>query len=305
VAASLLLGASAWSQTPYRGRTDLVSVYATVTDKTGRLIFDLTRDDFEVRDNGKIQPLSYFSNDIQPITIVVMLDRSGSMEENFSLVEDASEQFVRKLLPADRARIGNFSRQILISPADFTSDQAELIDVLQHGMQSIGPSPIWTAVDRSITALLNQEGRRVILLFTDGHDAPRPGQVSTDLKDVIRRSEIDEVMVYTIGLADTDYSMSSFLGRGRFGSSQGRPHLIKPDGGLRRLADQSGGGYFELGWHDNLGAVFTRVADELHHQYALAFPPGKLDGNMHSLEVKVKRPGLTARARKSYVAEPH
>ncbi len=147
-----------------------------------------------------------------------------------------------------------------------------------------------------------------MLLFTDGHDAPRPGQVFTELKDVIRRSEIDEVMVYAIGLADTDYSVSSWalhnrLGQFQLGKGGGRPQLLKPDSGLQKLADQSGGGYFELTWGDNLARAFTRVADELHHQYALAFPPTKLDGNVHKLEVKVKRPGLTARARKSYVAE--
>jgi Ca-activated chloride channel family protein len=296
----------AGAQDAYRSRTDLVSVYATVTDKTGRLVLDLTKNDFEVRDNGKVQTLKYFSNDIQPITIVVMLDRSGSMEENFSLVETASERFVRKLLPEDRARIGNFSRQIVISPSDFTADQETLLRVLRNDMQSVGPSPIWTAVDRSITALLHEEGRRVVLLFTDGHDAPRPGQVFTELKDVIRRSEIDEVMVYTIGLADTDYSMSSWVRPGGFGPihiTQSRRQLVKPDPGLRRLAEQSGGGYFELTWGDDLGATFTRVADELHHQYALAFPPPKLDGEVHKLDVKVLRPGLTARARRSYVAE--
>jgi Ca-activated chloride channel family protein len=294
------------AQQPYRSRTDLVSVYATVTDKTGRLVLDLTKADFEVRDNGKVQPLTYFSNDIQPITIVVMLDRSGSMEENFSLVEQASERFVDKLLPADRARIGNFSRQIVISPPGFTGNQELLLRVLREEMQPVGPSPVWTAVDRSITALLHEEGRRVVLLFTDGHDAPRPGQVYTELKDVIRRAEVDEVMVYTVGLADTDSVTSSWVRSNGFQPVQvsvSRRQVVKPDPGLRRLADQSGGGYFELTWGDDLGATFTRVADELHHQYALAFPPPKLDGDVHKLDVKVLRPGLTARARRSYVAE--
>src|SRR5438045_2442271 len=106
----------------YRSRVDLVSVYTTVTDRDGRLVLDLTKDDFEVRDNGKRQDVTYFSNDLQPITIVVMLDRSGSMEENFGLVREAAEHFIDKLMPADKARIGNFSGQILILPSEFTSD---------------------------------------------------------------------------------------------------------------------------------------------------------------------------------------
>jgi Ca-activated chloride channel family protein len=292
------------TQQPYRRRTDLVSVYTTVTDKFGRLEPDLRKEDFEVRDNGKVQPLTFFSNELQPITIVVMLDRSGSMEENFPLVTRATEQFIGKLLPEDRARIGSLSRDIVISPPKFTGDQDALLWVLRHGMQSVGPSPIWTAVDRSITALLPEDGRRVVLLFSDGYDAPRRGQIVTELKDVIRRSEIDEVMVYAIGLADFEArTVVTSRGRGSVTVSNGRGGLVKPDSGLRKLADQSGGGYFELTWQDDLGATFTRVADELHHQYALGFVPPKLDGEVHRLEVKVKRPGLTARARRSYVAE--
>jgi Ca-activated chloride channel family protein len=291
----------------FRTRTDLVSVYVTVTDKVGHLITDLKEEDFEVRDEGKPQKLTVFSNAVQPITIVVMLDRSGSMEDNFPLVQAAAERFIDQLGPEDKARIGNFSRQIIISPPDFTTERETLRSILRHDMQDVGPSPVWTAVDRSITALAKQDGRRVILLFTDGHDSPQAGQIATSLKDVARRAEVDEIMIYSIGLADTDLTMSAYalhtqLGQLGTGDSAKRK-LIKPDPGLKKLADQSGGSYFELTWDDDLPAVFTRVADELHHQYALAFPPAKLDGSVHKLEVKVKRDGLVVRARKSYVAE--
>jgi Ca-activated chloride channel homolog len=301
--------AAASAQQPFRVRTDVVSVYATVTDRDGRLVPDLTRDDFDVRDNGKRQPLTFFSNGVQPITIVLMLDRSGSMEDNFALVQDAAGQFLARLLPADRARIGNFSRQIVMLPSEFTSDRDILMRVLHRELQGVGPSPVWTAVDRSITSLLGQTGRRVVLLFSDGHDDPMRGQVRTDLKDVIRRSEIDEVMIYAIGLTDSDASIASWalqnrIGRIRIGQS-GRPRVIKPDKGLRQLADRSGGGYFELTWEQDLGAVFARVADELHRQYAMGFIPVRLDGKTHKLDVEVKRPDLRVRARQTYVAEPH
>ena len=95
----------------FRAGAELVSVYATVTDKEAHLITDLTKDDFVVSDEGKPQPITLFSNEIQPITVVVMLDRSGSMVEHTGLVRDAAEQFVRKLLPDDRARIGSLSRR--------------------------------------------------------------------------------------------------------------------------------------------------------------------------------------------------
>jgi len=293
-------------QQPFRGRTDLVSVYVTVTDRSGRLVTDLARGDFEVRDNGKRQPLTYFSSDLQPITCVVMLDRSLSMLDNFPLVEDATEQFINKLLPNDKVRIGDFSRQVVLRPLDFTSRQDELLKILHHGLQDFGPSPVWTAVDRSITALLPQAGRRVVLIFTDGHNSTMRGQIVTDLKDVARRAMIDEVMVYAIGLWQSPDLASAFVRRNTIGQLQLGTRTSKgekPDAGLRMLAEQTGGGYFELDWSQDLGATFSRVADELHRQYGLGFVPSKLDGEIHKLDVRITRPDLVVRARKSYVAE--
>lgn len=287
-------------QQPFRGRTDLVSVYTTVTDRSGRLVTDLGQNDFEVRDNGKLQKIEYFNRDLQPITGVVMLDRSRSMQDNFPLVERATEQFISKLLPADKIRLGHFSKRIVLSPDEFTSRQDELLDILHHGLQEFGPSPVWTSIDRSITALLPQSGRRVILIFTDGHDSSL-GQISDDLKDVTRRAMIDDVIVYAIGLWQTP-GVSPVLMPSDTPSSK-KPKGEKPDGGLRILAGQTGGGYFELDWSHDLGATFARVADELHQQYGLAFIPTTLDGKIHKLEVKARRSGLVVRARKSYVAE--
>ena len=76
----------------------------------------------------------------------------------------------------------------------------------------------------------------------------------------------------------------------------------RPDDGLPKIAAATGGGYFELTGTDDLNATFTRVADELHHQYALGFTPAKLDGKMHTLDVKIAKEGMAARARKSYLA---
>jgi VWFA-related protein len=288
--------------TPFRGGTELVSVYATVIDKDRHLVSDLSKDDFVVLDNGKAQTLTFFSNDIQPITVVVMLDRSLSMSDHFDLVRDAAAEFVKKLRAPDRARIGNFGETIVISPDGFTNDRAVLMGILEAGLQDVGfASPIWTAVDRSITALLHEHDRRVVLLFTDGQDEPVRGQVFTELKDVIHRAVYDEIMVYTIGLWT---SAAPTLGPKRRLTIGGGGKSLPPDPGLRKLADESGGGYFELTWHDHLADTFARVADELHHQYWLGFPPAKLDGKEHKLDVKVKRPGMAVQARRTYVAAP-
>jgi hypothetical protein len=98
------------AQTPqapaFHGGTHTVSVYATVSDRNGRSLPDLNQNDFAVFDNGVRQPVTLFRSDLQPITIVVMLDRSGSMLSNFELVKTAAGQFISQLLPDDRARVG-------------------------------------------------------------------------------------------------------------------------------------------------------------------------------------------------------
>jgi Ca-activated chloride channel family protein len=97
------------------------------------------------------------------------------------------------------------------------------------------------------------------------------------------------VMVYTIGL-----SVNYFNGA--------RQVQTRPDRSLRRIADETGGGHFELQKSDLLASTFTRVSQELRSQYLLAFVPENLDGKVHKLDVRVKRPGVTVRARRSYSA---
>lgn len=313
-------GVSLMAQEPtFRGATRTVAVYATVTGADGRLVTDLPRDAFAILDNGKRQELTLFANDIQPITVVVLLDRSGSMKANFTLVQQAAERFVDAMLPADKARVGSFSNRIQIDPRDFTSDRGELLQILRTELQEEGPTPLWNAVNVGITALLHQQGRRVILVFTDGMDAPLNFSGSNNtLKGVMKRAEEEDVMVYAIGLAGSDptagggyprggFGRGGFGGQGPFGRAGfgggGRPPMAdKPDEGLLKIAPATGGGYFELTSASNLGATFAKVADELHHQYALGFTPEKLDGKMHSLEVKVAGEGRAVRARKSYLA---
>jgi hypothetical protein len=79
--------------------------------------------------------------------------------------------------------------------------------------------------------------------------------------------------------------------------------ITKPDPGLKRIATETGGGYFELKTSDELNSTFTRVADELHRQYVLGFTPSVLDGKVHQLNVVVKKTGMKARARTSYLAD--
>ena len=310
VAAVAVAGAqepTAPTQPTFRSGSRTVAVYATVTDTTGRLITDLTRDDFEIHDNGKKQAITLFESGVQPITLVMMIDRSGSMVSAFRLVRSAAEQFVAHLLPGDKVRIGSFANRIQLDPRDFTSSQRDMVAILRTELQEAGPTPLWNAVNVGITALLHQDGRRVVLVFTDGVDRPM-GRNNISYRDVARNAEREDVMIFAIGLATREFG-GRRRGGGRTGGALGagmlrpQPEEPKVDSGLPKIAAETGGGYFELTSANNLSSTFTRIADELHRQYALAFTPAVLDDKTHKLEVRVRRPGAVARARKSYIAK--
>ena len=168
VAAAVSL--SAQQQPPvFRSGVQTVSLFATVTDATGRLIPDLTKDDFEILDNNKPQTVTLFGNELQFIKVVVMLDESGSMVNNIERVKEGAEQFLLRLLPDDLARIGSFEDKMIVSP-EFTSDRNDLIGFLKDKLQYGNGTRLWDAVDYGMNALAPLDGRRVVLVFTDGGD---------------------------------------------------------------------------------------------------------------------------------------
>jgi Ca-activated chloride channel homolog len=282
----LCVGLTLGGQEPtFKSGTRVVPVIATVTDGTGRLVPGLEKEDFTILDNGKPQEVSLFLSETTPFTVVVMLDYSASMTANLELLKAAAEQFLLRMLPADKGQVGSFSDKIQMS-GTFTSDRDDLIgalDDLQYG----NPTRLYDAINESLAALRPVQGRKVVLVFTDGADTfSRIG-----MGDVLDRAKEEETMIYAIGL-ESEY----FNGV--------RKVSTRPDRGLKRLADETGGGYFELKKTDDLSPTFTRVAQELHSQYTLGFTPAVLDGKEHKLALKMRDPKMNGRARKSYIASP-
>ena len=306
VLAALAFGlpAGAGQQQPvFRGRGDAVRVFVTVTDHDGRLVPSLTRDDFEVRDEGKPQPLTQFDNSPQPIRIVVMLDVSGSMAGNLPLLREASEQLIARLRPDDLARVGSFGADVTISP-QFTHDPQELIAALPEDIPEDAPTPLWRAVNEAMNTFGDEDAeRRVILVLSDGKDS---GPIDFRHKpsseaDVIDRARDEDVMIYAVGMHSRPLRRPMQRGIGP-GSLQAALLQDLPDPGLAKVAEETGGGYAEIRYGEDLGAAFARVADELHSQYLLGFAPPKRDGKVHHIDVRVSGKGLKSRGRRSYVA---
>lgn len=248
-------------------------VYATVQSRDGRLVPGLTKDDFEVHDEGRPAPITVFSSDPQPITVAVLLDMSGSMESHFLRVREATRHLIDALAAGDRARIGTFGAEVALSP-HLTGDKRILQRVLAEELWPGGRTPLWEAVVAAMRSLDRESGRRVVLAVTDGFDSD-DGPVG----EARRRAERDGFMIYAIGLEGS---------------------LLEEE--LLDLAERTGGGHFVLERNAELTAAMTRVIEELRHQYLIGFSPGVADGRMHRLQVRVNRERMSVRARRQYRA---
>ncbi len=347
-------------QPTFRGTTDLVRVFVTVQDRDGRLVTNLTKDTFEVRDDGKAQEITTFDNTPLPIRLVVMLDCSGSMSGNLALLRESTQELFTRLGAKDAARVGQFGNDVIISP-EFTRDVRELDRAMPTYIEPNAPTPLWRAVDEAMNrfhgnpekkedtddsaeararrraakragavsaasdgnagngssassdstgsngsddaaAIAGGEMRPVVLVLSDGKDsgpigfnARYVGQV-----DVIDRARKEGVMIYGIGMRSRE-AHPRMPGIGP-GGLQAALLADLPDPGLAKVAEETGGGYAEVKYGQDLGAAFARVADELHSQYLLGYAPPKKDGKTHKIDVRVSQRGMEPRARKSYVA---
>jgi Ca-activated chloride channel family protein len=271
-------------QPTFRGGVRTVPVYATVNDGEGGFATDLTKDDFEIKDNGAVQKITQFSTAMQPLTAILLLDGSGSMLPVFDAVLDAANSFIIRMQPHDQVRIGSFADLVQMSPT-FSSNRDELLEYLknQFNIRMANETKLWDAVHEAVVFLARIAGRKVVFLFTDGYDTVSTVTMDGITAEAVRR----DVSVYAVAM---------WTGRGMAST---RPNLA-----LQRLAAETGGGFYELKETDEMNSTFTRIATELHLQYVLGFTPQKLDGRVHRLDVRVKQRNMKVRARRSYVADP-
>ncbi len=285
LAAAVTATALAQQQAMFKSGTRTVPVYATVTDADGRLVPELTQADFEIYDNGKKQPITIFDDEIVPFSAVLALDTSASMTLNIEFVQDAAAQFVIRMLPQDTAAVGFFNSKVRFSPG-LSSDRDGLVRYIRTEMQYGNETRLWDAVDAALDHLNEATGRRVVVALTDGEDWGS----SKGNGEVLDRAQRDDVMVYAIGIESTFFNGERWT-------------TTRPGGSFRKMATETGGGFFELKKTADLNTTFSRVVQELHSQYLIGFAPAALDGKEHKLEVRVTKPGLKVRARKTYVAK--
>lgn len=272
---ALLLWASldARQQPVFRARALAVRVDVLVTD--GRTpVGGLTAQDFELRDNDVAQTIEIVESADVPINVVLALDTSNSTEgaRQANLIA-ASEALLDGLKPEDRAALTTFSHAVaprLALTADLAAVRAELRRIAPEGRTAV-----MDAAHVALTATLAQAGRSLVVLCTDGADISswlRPA----DVVDSARRSS---AVIYGVMPADA--------------------RSVSP---VESLTDATGGGMLRVASSSDLRAAFQKILQEFRNRYVLAYTPaGVSPGGFHRLEVRVKRRGLTVRARPGYI----
>jgi VWFA-related protein len=266
---------------------EVVSVTALVFDKGGKLVHGLGAGDVELFEDGVKQDVTIFQEASGagdpaarvPLSVVLALDTSGSMDQSLPFLQEAVLNFVYKLDDVDRAMVVNFNESVKGS-AEFTGD-IERLERFVEGLQTWGGTSLYDAIDYSLGRIRDQPGRKAVVVFSDGKDTTS----SSDDQPVIDHARAVEATVYCIG----------FTGRGS----------DSPRGFLRKLATETGGQLFTPGKVGDLIKVFAEISNELKNHYLLAYTPKKApDGSWREITLKVKREGALVRVRKGYFAVP-
>ena len=269
---------AAGQQAQFRGSTDTVALYVTVTDRQGAHIDGLTKDDFQVLDNGAPREIVAFGSGTQPITAVLLLDMRGSIQD-VPWMQYAGEQLLTSLRPEDRLRIGTFADEIALSPR-LTGDRGYLMWVLREELWPGRQSPVWRAIDTAMTSMAGESGRRDIVVLTNGEDTTVIlDAMMKPWSTVPGRVERDGFVVHLVTFEE-----------------------MHVDRRLRGLARNSGGQHITIKDLSGAADAFTTIARHLHAQYLLGFVPAAFDGKPHEITVRVARPGAVALTRQRYLA---
>lgn len=267
---------------------DVVSVTAVAFDKGGHLIRGLGPKDVELYEDGVRQDVSYFreasgEGERIPLSVILVLDTSGSMTRTLPFLQEAALSLVYKLDEVDRALLVQFNESIKGS-TEFTGDISRLENFVQ-GLQAWGGTSLYDAIQYSLGRIKDQPGRKAVVVFTDGADT------TSQLKeqDVIDYARAVEATVYSIGFKGES---------GLFARS--------PRGFLRKIAQETGGAFFFPDKVGDLIRVFNEISNELKNHYLLAYSPKRApDGTWRAIELRLARKDAEVRVRKGYYAIKH
>lgn len=277
--------------------TELVTLTATVTDAKGRYRADLKQSDFTVYEDGVKQDLAYFNTgDRVPVSLGIIFDVSGSMEDKIEGVEDAVKHFVKSVAQGDEIFLIRFSDDAELVQ-DFTDDRKRITRAIES-LEPRGSTALYEAIQLGLQKVTQGKHRkRALMLLTDGNDTAS----SINLETALSLARKSEVIIYALGIGHGEKGSSHTLG--------GQTNDTVDMKVLRAFADATGGNAYFLenaheGGEDRIDEAAEEVAAELKQQYTLGYYPTnkKHDGAYRQIVVEVKDKSLRVRTKRGYYA---
>jgi len=281
--------------TTFKVDVKLVNVFVTVTDRQGAPIGNLTKNDFNIAEDGVPQKIAVFTKESQlPLSIVLAVDTSSSTRKDIRLELEAARRFIHSILrPQDSLALYTFATDV----SELTPFTAKLrqIDGAINEVRVGGATSLYDAIYLGSKALLNREGRKVLVLVTDGGDTAS----STTYKEALRAAQQSEALVYSL----IDVPVEASAGR-----NTGGEHA------LIQISSDTGGKSYYAGNVSQLEKAFEQISDELRTQYLLAYYPvarraasdfREIDVNVHAHDApegqgSEEAEKLVVRARRGY-----
>ena len=283
--------------------TNLITIPVSVFDRHGLYIPNLKKEDFQIFEDGKDQQIEYFGTSDKPFTVVLLIDTSPSTEYEIDEIRDAAGAFVNQLKPDDKVMVIEFDGNVHVL-TEATSDRPTIFKAIKRADFGSGTA-LYDAVNFSLSKRLNAiEGRKAIVLFTDGVDT-----VSTkaNYDSTLSLAEESEALIFPIYYNTFGTTRNSSIGGIVFGppaaGTTAREYAVGRQY-LKELAEYTGGRVFQPeSTPGGLTAAFEGIAEELRRQYQIGYVPSELGtvGQRKRIKVRVDRPNLVLRARDSYI----
>lgn len=288
--------------------TRLVTVHASVVDRDGKFIPDLQKDYFHLYEDGEEQNIAYFETTESPFTVALLLDTSDSTIFKLNEIQNAAIAFVDQLRSDDRVIIFAFDVNVM-KMCEATNDRAKLRDAIRRTRTGGGTS-LYTMIDTTINdTLRNIQGRKAIILFTDGIDTTSVRATYSNTLDAAK--ELDAI-IYTIQYQTSDYATKraeKLISTGvsiNIVTAKGEPLKVAYERGtryLRSLANNTGGRFYYADTLSSLTKTFVHIAKELSQQYSLSYYPENQDAKHPNRRIKVtvNFPKAVVKTRRGYV----
>jgi Ca-activated chloride channel family protein len=277
-------------QAQFRSRIDLVTMGVTVTDRRGTFITDLTRDDFEIREDSRPQSIASFARgDVTaeelPLHLGLLFDTSGSMGEDIKLARSAAIKFLNTLSDAVDMTLVDFDTEVRVARYD-QANFARMVERIRS-RQPDGWTAMYDALGVYLDGAAEDDGRKILVLYTDGGDT-RSTLSFSDMMTLVRASD---VTIHAVGFLENQPSS------GRIGQ---RMRLMD-------IAQTTGGQAFFPSSMKDVEGAYEKIVAQIRNQYTLGYVSSNTaqDGSWRRVEVRVKRPGLRdlrVQARKGYFA---